>query len=408
MSALALAVSPAMAAEIRFDGFASFVAGQVLDKDELVGDNFRGYDERLSFQNNSLFAIQARADLQDKLSATAQIIAKGSENYDANFNWAYLTYELSNNINIKAGRFRNPLFLYSDFLDVGYAYHWISPPDSVYNLSGFDSSDGVMLEFQNDLGNFTSVATLTAARTNADLEQGSLDSTNALTGTWTLSYDWFSFHVSYSESDITLDADAFNQIAEGLAGFGVSQDSIDDMLMESDKGYFAGIGISVDTGKFFAVAEYTEVGTDNAFPADPSERWYVSGGMRFGDWTAYATVENLKADVKEDTLNEILTQFDQGVAGLQFLMSTIPDPAPTNELAATYNQLAFALSAAPDLRNGVVALFNTSGRDEDIYSVGLRYNFHPSACAKVEYIEMDDKLNDVKPSAIAVAIDLVY
>lgn len=129
VTALALAVSPAMATELRFDGFASFVAGQALEKDELLVDPntgeaaFRGYDEKMSFQANSLFAIQVRADLQEKLSATAQIIAKGQNDYEAKFNWAYLAYQLTNEVTVKAGRFRTPLFMYSDFLDVGYAYH---------------------------------------------------------------------------------------------------------------------------------------------------------------------------------------------------------------------------------------------------------------------------------------------
>lgn len=103
-AAVGLASAPAMAAELRFDGFASFVAGQVLDKDELATDSsgdpvlFRGFDDKLSFNENSLFAVQVRADLQDRLSATAQIIAKGNDGYDAKFNWAYLSYELTDEV----------------------------------------------------------------------------------------------------------------------------------------------------------------------------------------------------------------------------------------------------------------------------------------------------------------------
>jgi hypothetical protein len=317
VSALALAVSPAMATDLRFDGFASFVAGQVLDKDELTTDTFRGFDDRIGFQENSLFAIQVRADLQEKLSATAQIIAKGQEDYDAKFNWAYLSYELTNELSIKAGRFRTPLFMYSDFLDVGYAYHWISPPDSVYNLSGFDSSDGLMLEHQADLGPVMSTASLTLGRSSSPLELGTLDSSRSWTVSWTLNYEWLTFHLVHSEADITVYADQFDQLATALSGFGVSQDAIDGMLMESDRGYFDGVGIGIDSGTFFAVAEYTEVGTEGAFPSDPAKTWYVSGGVRFGDWTVYATVENVKGDVQSKSLNEILTQFDQGVAGYQ-------------------------------------------------------------------------------------------
>ena len=101
-ASLATAAGSALATDIRFDGFASFVAGQVLNKDELVKDSttgstvpFRGFDENLDFQQNSLFALQARADLKDNLSATLQVVAKGKDDYNAKFNWAYLTYEIN-------------------------------------------------------------------------------------------------------------------------------------------------------------------------------------------------------------------------------------------------------------------------------------------------------------------------
>ncbi|MEZ5505923.1 MAG: hypothetical protein R3F38_08020 [Gammaproteobacteria bacterium] len=48
VSALALAVSPTMATDLRIDGFASFVAGQVLDQDELdATGTYNGYDNRV-------------------------------------------------------------------------------------------------------------------------------------------------------------------------------------------------------------------------------------------------------------------------------------------------------------------------------------------------------------------------
>ena len=391
LSSLALAVSSATASEIRFDGFASFVAGQVLDKDELVQDDFRGYDDKLGFQNNSLFALQMRADLQDKLSATAQIIAKGENDYDAKFNWAYLAYELTNELTVKAGRFRTPLFMYSDFLDVGYAYHWISPPDSVYDLSGFDSSDGVMFEYQADIAGWNSLATLTLGRTAVDVLSGALDSSDSWTVTWTMNYDWFTARVVHADSQISVTNDQLTAIAGGLTGAGVTQDAIDDMLLESDRGYFNGVAVGVDTGALFATAEYSEVGSEDAFNADPKKSWYVTAGMRRGDWTFFATVENVSADAPTKSRDAITDQVDGTIA----FLSTLPGQEE-------------AIAGLQALRGGVVQLYQSSERDEDIYSIGARYNFHPAAAAKVEYMEMDDKINDVKPSAIAIAIDLVY
>lgn len=396
VSALALAISPAMAAEIRFDGFASFVAGQVIDKDELAGDSLRGFDERLSFQENSLFAVQVRADLQEKLSATAQIIAKGSEDYDARFNWAYLSYELSNEISIKVGRFRTPLFMYSDFLDVGYAYHWISPPDSVYDLGGFDSADGIMVEYQTHLGDWTSTFTVNATRSNSDLEGGNLENTNSHAVVWSMNRDWLTLRAVYSAADVTLRSEDVNALAAGLSQAGVSQSVLDNMLMDNDRGTFGGVGVSLDFGTYFAMAEYTEITADNSFAPDKRENWYVSGGTRIGKYTVYATIESSEGEINERARDDITNTLAPAIEGL-----TAMNPVPGTQ---EYAQLV----GLQQLSGGAAAAFNVNRTEYELYSIGMRYDFHPSAAFKVEYLHMDDKLNNVDPAVIAVAIDLVY
>lgn len=390
LSALTLAISPAMATEIRFDGFASFVAGQALDKDELVNGTFRGFDEKLGFQENSIFAIQARADLKDKLSATAQITAKGTDDYQAKFNWAYLAYEINNEWTAKFGRSRIPYFLYSDFLDVGYAYHWISPPDSVYNLAGFDSADGISLDYQTDIGGWTSRLSLMGGRADTTLSTATGDADTRVSdvwvAAWSMNYDWLTLRIVHAESELTITTDLVSGLADGLRLFTVPEDAIDDMLVEKDRATFDGVAVAIDTGQFFVVGEYTELGIADSFLENPGKRWYVSGGVRFGDFTAYATVEGYESDLNTSE-QEAITDYLDLIA-----------PGVPPQLADAYL----------GVYGGAVGVFSQSQNDQDTYSVGVRYNFHPSACAKLEFIQQDDKLNDVEPQAIAIAIDLVY
>lgn len=403
VSALALAVSQgALAGELRFDGFASFVAGQVLDKDELVGANFRGYDEKLGFQNNSRFAVQARADLQDKLTATAQIVAKGANDYEAKFSWAYLTYQLTDEFTIKAGRFRPPLFIYSEFLDVGYAYHWILPPDSVYNLLGFDTADGVMLTHQVDIGGWTSAFSGVINRSTSPIANGSVDSANGWSLTWDVNKDWFTFHIVYSASDTTVNG-AFDQLAAGLSQAGVPDQAINNMMMDGDRGTFAGIGFGLDSGSLFAIAEYTELAVEDAYSADPAKRGYVSGGFRTGKWTVFATVENVKAEYDRKALAAISDPLNAKIAAL-----TAALPYLNSTTTPTANEARTSIYGLSTLNGVVTGLFQNNERDENIYSAGVRYNFHPSACAKMEYIQMDDKYRDKEPAAVAMSVDLVF
>lgn len=391
ISALALSMSHAMAAELRFDGFASFVAGQVLDKDELYESNYRGYDDKIGFQENSMFALQVRADLQERLSATAQIAAKGKDDYEAKFNWAYLSYELSNEWTARFGRQRIPYFMYSDFLDVGYAYHWIEPPYHVYNLAGFDSADGLSIEYQTDIGPWTSRATAMVGRANTTLESAfdsevETEVSDILMVNWSMNYDWFTARVVYAQSDLTFDFSAllegviFPQLETAFPGglsMVLSESSKQEFAVTDDKVTFSGVGIAIDPGSFFFVAEATELGAEDSFLQEPSIQWYVSGGLRIGDFTPYITYERVESDYNDD--------------GIRRIMADQP-ASPLN---------AFQEAALKEIMTANIP-------EEAVYSAGLRYNFHPSAAFKVEYIAADNYRDDKKPEAIAIAIDLVY
>jgi hypothetical protein len=136
---VALLVSAAGAsAEINFRGFGSVVGGQAVSVDE--GQKVLGYTDTVNFKQDSLMALQMDSDLGDGLSATMQLISRGKDDFDLNVEWAYLTYELTDELQVSAGRIRAPFYRYSDFLDVRYAYNWVTAPERVYafDFPGYD------------------------------------------------------------------------------------------------------------------------------------------------------------------------------------------------------------------------------------------------------------------------------
>ena len=136
-------------AEITLNGFASIVGGVTTSSD----DTLYGYDQDIDFSQGSLFAIQASADLGDSLTATVQLLARGENDWDPDFEWAYIAYDASDNLRVLAGRQRVPFYMYSDFLDVSYAYPWITPPEGVYSVA-FDTFDGLGAIYSTSMGSF--------------------------------------------------------------------------------------------------------------------------------------------------------------------------------------------------------------------------------------------------------------
>jgi len=89
----------------------------------------------------------------DNMGATVQLIAQNDEvGDDIRMEWGYVSYDVNDEIRMLIGRVRPALFLYSDYLDVGYAYNWITPPSEVYAQENISNLDGGSIAYNKDLG----------------------------------------------------------------------------------------------------------------------------------------------------------------------------------------------------------------------------------------------------------------
>ncbi len=125
---LASAGQQAMAIEdIRINGFLTAAATQT-DADspyniDLASDalRFDGRDNRLG--------LQIAADINERMSFTMQLLARAvPDNFNAEADWAFVGYNVSDDLQVRAGKVKLPTFLTSDYIEVGYAYPWIRPP----------------------------------------------------------------------------------------------------------------------------------------------------------------------------------------------------------------------------------------------------------------------------------------
>ena len=377
----------ASAKDLRIDGFASIYAGQVMDEDELGGSDFRGYEDTLDFHQNSLYGLQFRSDLEDNLSATAQIVGKGAEEFDPKITWAFMKYNFTDAFSVKAGRQRVPFFLYSDFIQVGYAYPWTTPPEGIYNIAGSENIDGVNFEYLVNIGDWTSRTSFLVGGSESTLDYGSTEvqfNNDDFRGlTWDLTYDWLTFHAVYSRSKVTIPI--YSQLAGGIAFVlgGLTSEQVDMFDLEKDLAEYKGIGVSGDWGDWLAAAEYAEIELDESPTTSARKSWYVFGGYRWQKFTfglTYAKYEN----------------------------PNHPD------VIAFLNANDAALSVTP-LYAGLNSSYR-GGKESDAYTATVRYDFHPSAAFKLEYMKEDgdydmdngSPVTNLKPALVRMGVDLVF
>lgn len=358
-------------AAVDINGFASIKGGMALSSD----DELYGYDDDFSFKNESLAALQVKSDLGDKLSVTAQLLGRGADDWDVKFEWAFLSYDLTDTWRVNAGRLRTPFYKYSDFRDVGYAYDWSRVPQSVYGL-GFDNIEGASLYHTSTLGNFDSSLQLIIGSYDGDAAIGDAAAEaqidNIAGVAWELGQDGYSFRVAYLTGKTTFYVDQLDAPVTGLyaqlTGFGLGALAKDlDIVDESSS--FAGIGFNIDKNDWVLVSEITKAVVDDSFISD-QESYYISVGHRFDSITPYVSFE------KED--NKAKTEIYAGV----------PTASPI---------------FAP-----VAGLVNSLETERDSINLGVRYDFHPSAAFKAQYTNADNKTADRKDSVIVVGVDLVF
>lgn len=365
---LATATS-AQAADLRVNGFISVGVGKTLSEgDDRSASNGKAsftadsptdgvYDDDFDFKPDSVYGLQVSSNLGQGLSVTGQITGAGGEDFEAKVSWAYVSYALNDEWTINAGRQRIPFFFYSDFLDVGYAYHWMRAPTETQVV--VDTLDGIQLTWQGATGDWDSRVQFYGGSSEADGDTtGKLGLDNSLGVVFYTSNDWLQLRATYTTTDFW--------------GEELPTQNEDDPV----DAWFAGLAAHATFGNAFVVAEYVTYEFD-----DPIEGlgWteyqgaYISLGYRIDNFTPHITFSSDKQDVEN----------------------------------------AVSLDANG---NNPIVVADSSEESESI-TVGVRWDFHPSAAFKLEYQTRSDESDDDFKAAfgdrndidlISAGIDVIF
>lgn len=349
--ALLMVSGSSLAADLSFNGFLSAGGGVVSENDT----EYLGFTDDMSFDTDGVFGLQANAKIDDKLSMTAQIVARGLEDYDPKLEWAFAAYDFNEHFTARVGRLRAPFFLVSEYLEVGFAYPWIRPPQESYYFIPFSAVDGVDGTVKMPLGDWQ-LAAQAYFGTNKDKQfiksiGDEVDSdVKNLTGVvLSASNDVWTLRGSYHQAEVSLDLPGLNSLLDALNGNGLTA-AANDLAIDATKSKFSEVGLQYDDGQFIAIAEATRLRFDRSLLQD-QDSWYTTLGWRFanGEHLLHVTYANL------DTKRRDMTRY----------VPPIPQTAP----------FVAAINAA-------VAGQDTS---QDSTTLGWRWNFSDSADLKLEW-----------------------
>lgn len=339
LAASAFGANAASLDGLSISGFGSVGVGK--------SDNNIGYakytDEKVDWEQETLAGLQFDFQINDKAKFVTQIVANSRYDYEPKIEMAYASYDFDH-FTARAGKLRLPLFFYSDYIDLGYAYPMIRPSQETYEnivLKGYTGADLLIpIEFENSsllLQPVMGVATID--EDDSRIGEVKLDQMFGLSANW--NYEDLTLRASYFVAEANPECDASD-----LSTTQCQKAAL--VGIHGQDGQFVSLGMQYDNGDFLVNVEGTDVQLDGKY----SDTQSVSGlfGYRIGEFTPY-----LAASWVETTDNE-------------------ERPDPSLALAAT-DPTAYAQAL------GLNRLMNYERMS---YSVGTRWDFYTNMALKFD------------------------
>ena len=293
-------------------------------------------ENKVGFTNDSRIGIQLSAKINREVSVTGQLLARGiDDNFNLKADWAFVTYRAADALSIRAGKLKLTTFLVSDYLEVGYAYPWIRPPQEVYFANPISTLSGVDALVRFNFGDYTllfqpyyGVSRGEQALVPQEVV-GNVPALSCPTGpascVWgpsangTIAYTDFTadgltgVNLSFGSDAFTVRA-GYLQALVSAPAFGVS----------GDKATFVSVGGTLDWKGVVLYTEYFQRDIEGlANMAFPNQKGaYATLGYRFGRFLPHITYANLDDNDNPSTLFGRPLKQTSATLGLRYELGT--------------------------------------------------------------------------------------
>ncbi len=354
-------VTVIQASDLRIYGFADIVGSQSTSSYPL--DGIGNADRYITLDPESRLGLNLSSDLgSDEFRFAAQLLAKGDDegSYELSADWIFVTYKYTDDFSIRVGRQINPVFLYSEQIDVGFTYLWVRLPAEVYEGFPVKSFNGASLLYSTSIGDYSFHAQIFGGAGDVSIDQvngkiyGAAQNTRGVE--FSLSGDNMKFHVTYVSTNA------------------------DGTLTTYSTGPSAPPSVTlIDFGTFHIVSGGGSVDLDKFFFATEATRALVEGGG-------------------------FVRSFTGAYASLGYHISPKLTPYLTYAWLGSVNGLAYMF---PD------PLVSTSTRkDQHSYMLGVNYKATPSLALKGEYMRTQQNYEDSQVSyganTYTLAMDIIF
>ncbi|WP_394211366.1 hypothetical protein [Enterovibrio calviensis] len=258
------------------------------------------------FDTGSAFGLQLNANIADDVDFVVQGVFQDriENDLDKSITWAFLRYNATPNLTFRIGRIATPLYMLSEYRDVGFAYLWTKPITDFYANIPIASIDGADIAYRAPWGNGQFEARLFAG--NSDITIETVLEPYEVTLSPTIGSKF-----SYSVTDWLFSATATTtKVKQGDPSTGVTagleQDPAlmffwpevgtiaSDFSFVDSRFYYYSLGVLYETGDWNIQSEFSYTDADWPFFPDLTAG-YLSVGKTFSNVTAFGFVSKTKS-----------------------------------------------------------------------------------------------------------------
>ncbi|MBF0313856.1 MAG: hypothetical protein HQK50_06315 [Oligoflexia bacterium] len=150
---LATALATSVASELQINGFGTVGAAASDDQSGYAYD----IRNKINYYHDTKFGLNFSSRLGQKWSWASQLLVKRwvDDTFDDNkvkLDWALVSYHPWSDLSFRVGKQKLPLWLFSDYAEVGFLYPWVRPIQEVYGITPLNTITGASLNYIKQLG----------------------------------------------------------------------------------------------------------------------------------------------------------------------------------------------------------------------------------------------------------------
>jgi hypothetical protein len=316
-----LVVTPVLAEEetsLVFRGFGTLGAIQTsTNQAEFVRDLSQpsGASNHLDGRVDSILGLQANWQLTPELEAVVQVVSRYryDKTYKPEISWAYLKYDPTPQISMRAGRLGTEFFMTADSRQVGYSYLTVRPPGDFFWYLPFYSINGADAALTVPVGEDVLRAKIYYGISDGSIPYGdkqwNLDGSAMIggylehqMGAWLLRASYANIRFNHN---MPIDGDLASAVAVGWMTPSQAVQAGDYLAADNTRSHYYSLGAIYDNGPWQLQLMLNKI-TQGSKIFQSSSAGYVLAGYRIGEITPYLGFSWIRSETRKNPPSPLL------------------------------------------------------------------------------------------------------